>query len=562
MTEIALLYDDDAYVEAPRGGRLGLMGRQVAGKEFLQAYLAHGDWRSLAAVVPDRAAAAGLLKICREHPSSKDRTRRIRLVEQSKFHESFFPEPPARVFHHPAPPDERFAWAREHAGPGAFALCGVTHTLSSMGATRALRALVTAPFEPYDALICTSRAVERVVRAVTDGFADYLRDRHGGAPGVEARLEVIPLGVDPERYRPASPEEKAARRARFGVAEDEVAVLFVGRLSHHAKAHPFPMFQGLAEASRTTGKRVHLLLAGWAAHPSILDAFQSGARLFAPGVRVSPLDGQDPEVREGVWKAADIFASLSDNLQETFGLSVIEAMAAALPVVASDWDGYRDLVDPGETGLLIPTLCVPGATSDATSRLIVGEIDYDHFLAECNQSVTVDPVATAAAFTRLLDDPSLRRNLGEQGRRKVLERFAWSRVVTAYQALWQSQEADRQARTRHLTRPSGSTPSAYPSPEHTFACYPTRWLRDDDTLTAPPGSSGLLEALLNHPLTHYAADRRLTDPAPLLALLAKANTPTTLKAMEDDLRAAGVGPARARATLAWLLKYGLLVANV
>ena len=42
-----------------------------------------------------------------------------------------------------------------------------------------------------------------------------------------------------------------------------------------------------------------------------------------------------------LWAAADVFLSLVDNIQETFGITPLEAMAAGLPVVASDWDGYR-----------------------------------------------------------------------------------------------------------------------------------------------------------------------------------------------------------------------------
>src|SRR5947199_181540 len=80
------------------------------------------------------------------------------------------------------PPDPSLAWARQQRSPGGFALSGVTHTLSTLAATRVLCDLVTAPFEPYDALICTSSAVVRVVRTVTGAYADYLRDRFGVTP--------------------------------------------------------------------------------------------------------------------------------------------------------------------------------------------------------------------------------------------------------------------------------------------------------------------------------------------------------------------------------------------
>src|SRR5262249_43937309 len=152
-----------------------------------------------------------------------------------------------------------------------------------------------------------------------------------------------------------------------------VVVLFVGRLSFHAKAHPFPMFQGVAEAARATGRKVHLVLSGWAANDSILNAFLDGARTFAANVRVTLVDSLKPELRFGIWHAADIFTSLSDNLQETFGLVIVQAMSCGLPVVASDWDGYRDLVVDGETGYLVPTYMVSDASSDSTARLLMGE---------------------------------------------------------------------------------------------------------------------------------------------------------------------------------------------
>ena len=131
----------------------------------------------------------------------------------------------------------------------------MTHTLCALSDAHHLTELVTAPFEPYDTLICTSRAAVQQVRAVTSAFADYLRDRHGGSPGLRPRLQLIPLGVDTERYRPPTEAERADWRRALKVADDEVVVLFVGRQSFHQKAHPFPMFQGMACAPGERGGR-------------------------------------------------------------------------------------------------------------------------------------------------------------------------------------------------------------------------------------------------------------------------------------------------------------------
>jgi glycosyltransferase involved in cell wall biosynthesis len=512
---VALLYDDSGYVETVRPGRgggeqpMGLVGRQVAGREFLDAYLRHGDYRELTAVVWNPTSAATVSALCRQHPRAAHVP--LRVVEVDRFLERLTCAT-AQVMYTPCPPDAALAWLRRERGPAAFALSGVTHTLCTAGVVHLLCDLVTAPFEPYDALICTSTAVVRMVRAVTDAYADYLRDRFGGTPSLRPRLAQIPLGVNPERFRPALPSERAARRAQLNIRPEAVAVLFVGRFTPHAKAHPFPMLHGLGEAARRTGQPVHLILSGWAASDQQMRLFLDGLAAFAPGIPVSVVHGMDPDLRFGVWHAADVFTSLADSIQETFGLVIVEAMASGLPVVATDWDGYRDLVADDETGLLVPTVMVHGATLDVTLRLMLGAVDYDAFLAECNQAVAVDPAAAAAAYTRLIADAELRRRMGRAGRQRVLRHFTWERVIRAYEQLWREQDAERRAVTDAAQVAIG--PPCYPAPEVSFTGYPTTWLQDNAEVTAAPGAGGDLLRLLAIPLCAYAG-QRVTDVAVL-----------------------------------------------
>jgi glycosyltransferase involved in cell wall biosynthesis len=460
----------------------------------------------------------------------------------------------------PNPPEPRFAWARQHGGPAAFALSGVTHTTCSVGVAQALCQLVTAPFEPYDALICTSRAVYQTVRAVTDTYAEYLRDRHGGAPGLRLRLETIPLGVDTEKFRPATPQERAAQRKALRVADDEIVALFVGRLSFHAKANPFPMYWGLAQAARMTGKKVHLVLSGWTANEPIRKAFFDGARQFAPNVRLSVIDGTKPELRFAAWHAADLFTSLVDNIQETFGLVIIEAMACGLPVVATEWDGYRDLVVSGESGYVVPTYMVRDATQDTTVKLLMEEVNYDNFLGMCSQAVVVDLAAAAAAYARLIEDAGLRQRMGVAGRQRVQERFAWPVVVRAYEQLWQSQEAERLDHLHHREglRKTYGGPACYPAPEHSFAGYPTALLSDTDLVVADPDGAEQLEVLGSSTLTNYVPFSRVVNSTVLRAVLDAAAEPCPLAELDGVLSQAQVSHGAGRATIAWMMKYGLL----
>jgi glycosyltransferase involved in cell wall biosynthesis len=122
--------------------------------------------------------------------------------------------------------------------------------------------------------------------------------------------------------------------------------------------------------------------------------------------------GERSDVAE-LLRGAEIF--VLSTRSEGLPLSVLEAMAAGLPVVASNVGGVPELVVDGETGLLVP----PG-----------------------------DPRSLAAAIERLLQDPSLSRRLGEAGRARVADQFDIARVRQAHVDLYSDLLA-----TRGLPRP-------------------------------------------------------------------------------------------------------------
>ena len=138
------------------------------------------------------------------------------------------------------------------------------------------------------------------------------------------------------------------------------------------------------------------------------------------------------------WRAADIFVSLSDNIQETFGLTPVEAMAAGLPCVVSDWNGYKDTVADGETGFRIPTTTIgPGAGIDIADRHAAGIDSYDQMIGITSLATAVDVDACADAIARLAGDAALRAPSWARRRSARARRlYDWRAVVAAYQDLW------------------------------------------------------------------------------------------------------------------------------
>src|SRR5258705_3977855 len=91
----------------------------------------------------------------------------------------------------------------------------------------ALGELLVAPFQNWDAVVCTSRAVQEMVDRVLDFHADYLAQRVGGREAVLPQRPIIPLGVDCEALAPSAPARARGRalRQRIGISGDAFVVL-------------------------------------------------------------------------------------------------------------------------------------------------------------------------------------------------------------------------------------------------------------------------------------------------------------------------------------------------
>jgi glycosyltransferase involved in cell wall biosynthesis len=171
----------------------------------------------------------------------------------------------------------------------------------------------------------------------------------------------------------------------LGIAADAPLVLAIGRLIEQ-KDHA-TLLEAFARVHRTHPE-ARLAILGWGPREpptkELVHKLGLDDAAFVLG-RVEPRD----------WLArADVFAHTSQ--WEGFGIVLLEAMLARLPVVATRVSAIPEIVVDGKTGLLTP----PG-----------------------------DAVAIADALGRLLDDVALRRNLGEAGLNRAHDEFSVQRMV-------------------------------------------------------------------------------------------------------------------------------------
>ena len=103
-------------------------------------------------------------------------------------------------------------------------------------------------------------------------------------------------------------------------------------------------------------------------------------------VHFKRLGGDKPvseEAKRQALSSADLALSLVDNTQETFGLAIAEAMAAGLPVIASNWNGYRDLVRHGVDGYLVPSSLVVHGSCCRFSTIGLAAVFRGSSLSSC-----------------------------------------------------------------------------------------------------------------------------------------------------------------------------------
>jgi glycosyltransferase involved in cell wall biosynthesis len=206
------------------------------------------------------------------------------------------------------------------------------------------------------------------------------------------RFRLIPYGVDLERFRPASDEERAALRREIGVAPEAVMILFVAFFSR--EKCPDVLFEAWARLAAEGDASSVLVFVG-----ATRSSYHEVDETLAEGIRRDAermgLTGRIHFVEptreiEKYHRAADIF--VLPSVREGLPNVVLEAMACGVACVVTRLPGVSDLlIDDGTSGLLVPGR---------------------------------DVAALQAALARLVAQPELAKAMGERARAYVAREFS------------------------------------------------------------------------------------------------------------------------------------------
>lgn len=476
MTSAALYLHPEAYDTT--GSKL--MGRHSAGESFLRGLLRHAAGEQFYAYNAANRPVSDLEALIRRiEPTAKS----TKWIGMRSLRELATPG----VLHCPSPELPRLAWTRQPHGDDRYSLCGITHTTASHGAMDIIAEMTTAPVQPWDGLICTSRAVRSSVHLQMEAVQENLAARLGATRFPSPQLATIPLGVNAADFTP-SQDARAAWRTKLDIPSDAIVALYVGRLNPHAKMNPAMMAMVLEAAARRTGKEIYWVVSGWSASEKAAEVYHSETRALCPSVHYREIDGRPLDTRFSIWSIADFFISLSDNIQETFGLTPVEAMAAGLPCVVTDWDGYRDTVRHGLDGFRIRTFAPrAGLGGDLAYQHANAWLSYELYLAAASQMTGIDHASAVNAIVSLIENPDLRMRMAASARDAARQIFDWSVIVPQYEAFWTELNDRRLAAKAGLETSRPSTNPRRLDPFTLFADYPTETISASSVFALTPG---------------------------------------------------------------------------
>ncbi|VVE61960.1 glycosyl transferase family 1 [Pandoraea captiosa] len=211
------------------------------------------------------------------------------------------------------------------------------------------------------------------------------------------RIEIVPCGFDAQEFHPVT---RTDARATLGWDEDEFSILQLGRLVPRKGIDNVIHALRLLLDDRSSERRVKLHIVGGPDYEADVTRCEELARLSRlaedAGVaeHVDFVGRRDRDALRDFYSAADVF--VTTPWYEPFGITPVEAMACATPVIGSNVGGIRTTVVDGETGFLVPAR---------------------------------QPEALAERLAQLRDDRCLAHRLGLAGARRANRHFTWSGVA-------------------------------------------------------------------------------------------------------------------------------------
>lgn len=326
-----------------------------------------------------------------------------------------------------------------------------------------------------DSLICTSRASRAALTNILEQVAEQFNRKFGTSVKYPGRIDLIPLCVDTEKFRP---QDKVLLRKQLKLPKQAIILLYMGYVSA-LKAELLPLLQVFRRLVQQNQERQLLLVIAGTRDEFYAKTLEQSIKELSLAKHVRLIDSPSDKTKHALTAAADIFVSPGDSVQESFGMTPIEAMACGVPQVVADWDGYRDTVSHGETGFLVPTYWTKCDSDLADTGRLFGW-EFDHLAL--GQSVAIDVESLEASLQTLIENEQLRQRMAESSRKRAEALYSFPSVTRRYEELWSELSALARGLTMTDSGVSFETTRYFDS----FKSHASSTLTDDSRLNLTP----------------------------------------------------------------------------
>ena len=320
---------------------------------------------------------------------------------------------------------------RDAVAKEPFPITGITHSLASSDYTDPYSRFYLQGAQPFDCLVCSSEAALKAAERICAHMEAFLKITLQSEKKVHRpQFQVIPLGVDD----PTEALSYDVSDMRAEHHDQGVLILCMSRICVHSKGDLIPLMEVFSEVLKEPGcESARLLIAGAVdmEGPYLKLLAERGAALGLDEKVFYKTNFLDKD-RGNILAGADIFVSVPDNPQETFGIAPVEAMYAKLPLVIADWSGYAELIEEGKQGFFVPTYW---GNADSMTKFTQGT-QFETSILYLAQSVVIDRKVLKERLIELIKDAPLREKMGASSREHACERYAWPQVIGQYEAMW------------------------------------------------------------------------------------------------------------------------------
>ncbi|RJX24041.1 MAG: glycosyltransferase [Acholeplasma sp.] len=355
-------------------------------------------------------------------------------------------------------------------------ICGHTHTISYNFLANSLFTAMMNPTRSWDGIICTTPTAKTVMQNLIQNLKESAKNQPWNMSiDFSPQMKVIPLGVDINRYKP---RDKHAIREKYLIPKDAFVFLYLGRISKQDKMDIIPMILLLKSLLEETNQSNLLFcICGNAISSAYLSQLKNIIHILELERHIRIIQTVLEHEKPLLYNLADLFISFSDNIQETFGLTVLEAMASGLPLLTSDWDGYKFLVDNDINGYKIPTIWMK---SNTLLHIYCNLTPWSANHYRLSQSLAVDSEYAIQILKQLLMKQDSLIDMGVQSRRKACTQFSWPCIIEQLEQFWDELISNYTNYKQTENRYRHSITNRIFIDE--FRQYPSRFIQDNDRI--------------------------------------------------------------------------------